>query len=164
MSLKTLNSDCSSANPIWFRLSPAIFSPKSSGCRTLVRRLHQEIPSARIALQEQHIHLLATQLNNHMQRTLEKKQAALAEQATLLNGMSPLATLARGYAIARKKNPEDGSYRVIDRARDATVGDQLQVLLHEGQLQCLVTARADRAVTGTVRAVTSVSRRPAKRA
>ncbi len=117
---------------------------KEQRLQNLVRRLHQEIPSARIALQEQHIHLLATQLNNHMQRTLEKKRAALTEQATLLNGMSPLATLARGYAIVRKKNPEDGSYRIVARARDATVGEELQVLLHEGQLQCLVTARADR--------------------
>jgi exodeoxyribonuclease VII large subunit len=118
---------------------------KEQRLQTLVRRLHREIPSARIALQEQHIHFLVAQLNNHIQRTLEKKQAALAEQATLLNGMSPLATLARGYAIARTKNPEDGSYRVLRRARDAAVGDQLQVLLHEGQLQCLVTASEDRA-------------------
>lgn len=116
---------------------------KEQRLQTLVGRLHREAPAARIALQEQHIHWLVSQLNNHMQRTLEKKQAALAEQATLLNGMSPLATLARGYAIVRQKNRDDGSYRLVKKARDAVVGDALQVLLHEGQLQCLVTALED---------------------
>jgi exodeoxyribonuclease VII large subunit len=83
--------------------------------------------------------MLVMQLKNHMQRTLERKQAALAEQATLLHGVSPLATLARGYAIVRKKHPEDSGWRVVSRTRDVTVGEELHVLLHEGQLECVVT-------------------------
>ncbi len=116
---------------------------KEQRLRTLVGRLHKEDPATRVALQQQRIHWLLTQLKNHMQFILEKKQAALAVQASLLNGMSPLATLARGYAIARQQNPEDNGYRVLTRARDAAVGDALQVLLHEGHLQCLVTAKED---------------------
>ncbi len=105
----------------------------------LNRALQKEIPSTRIEAQGQRIHMLVMQLKNHMQRTLEKKQAALAEQASLLHGVSPLATLARGYAIVRKKLPEDSGWRVVSRARDAQVGEELHVLLHEGQLECVVT-------------------------
>jgi exodeoxyribonuclease VII large subunit len=105
----------------------------------LNRALQKEIPSTRIEAQGQRIHLLVVQLKNHMQRTLERKQAALAEQASLLHGVSPLATLARGYAIVRKKHPEDSGWRVVSRARDAQVGEELHVLLHEGQLECVVT-------------------------
>lgn len=112
---------------------------KEQNFQLLNRALRDEIPSARIKLQEQHIHLLVTQLKNHMQRTLEQKQAALAEQATLLHGVSPLATLARGYAIVRKKHPEDNIWHVVSRAKDAKIGDELKVLLHEGQLDCVVT-------------------------
>lgn len=115
---------------------------KEQRLQALIRRLHKEAPATRIALQQQHLHWLVTQLNNHMRRTLENKQAALAGQASLLNGMSPLATLARGYAIARQKNPEDGGYRVLRKAGETEVGAEVQVLLHEGHLQCLVTAIA----------------------
>jgi len=106
---------------------------------SLTRRLQKDIPTTRIEVQKQHINLLVTQLKNHMQRTLERKQAALAEQASLLQGVSPLATLARGYAIVRKKHPENSGWRVVSRARDAQVGEELHVLLHEGHLECVVT-------------------------
>jgi exonuclease VII large subunit len=62
----------------------------------------------------------------------------LAEQATLLNSVSPLATLGRGYSIVRKYNKDDKSYQVVTRSADTTVGDELNILLHEGQLDCIV--------------------------
>jgi exonuclease VII large subunit len=62
----------------------------------------------------------------------------LAEQATLLNSVSPLATLGRGYSIVRKYNEDDESYHILTRAADTTAGDELNILLHEGQLDCIV--------------------------
>jgi exodeoxyribonuclease VII large subunit len=103
-----------------------------------IRRLQAQAPSNRIELQERHLHFLTTQLQNHIERILERKQMALAEQATLLNSVSPLATLGRGYSIVRKLNTEDKSYQVITRSADTTVGDELNILLHEGQLDCIV--------------------------
>ena len=112
---------------------------KEQRLQLLTRSLQKEVPSNRIERQEQRINLLVSQLKNHMQRTLDRKQAALAEQATLLHGVSPLATLARGYAIVRKKQTEDSTWRVVSRASDARVGEELNVLLQEGQLDCVVT-------------------------
>ena len=117
----------------------ACLQAKEQRLQLLTRSLQKEIPSNRIELQEQRVHLLVSQLKNHMQRTLERKQAALAEQATLLHGVSPLATLARGYAIVRKRQGEDATWRVVARARDARDGEELNVLLQDGQLDCVVT-------------------------
>lgn len=103
-----------------------------------IRRLQAQAPSSRIALQERHLHFLTTQLRHHIQRILERKQMVLAEQATLLNSVSPLATLGRGYSIVRKYNKDDKSYQVVTRSADTTVGDELNILLHEGQLDCIV--------------------------
>ena len=107
--------------------------------QSLTRRLQRENPSTKILLQERELKLLFTQLRNHIQRALEKKQAALGEQASLLQGVSPLATLARGYAIVRKKQPVSFGRQLISRAKDTHIGEELNVLLEEGQLDCIVT-------------------------
>jgi exodeoxyribonuclease VII large subunit len=107
--------------------------------QSLTHLLQREIPSTKILLRERHLNLLCTQLTNHVQRIFEKKQATFAEQATLLQGVSPLATLARGYAIVRKKQPEISGRRLISRAQDTQVGEVLNILLKEGQLDCIVT-------------------------
>lgn len=103
-----------------------------------LRRLQAQAPSSRIALQEKHLHFLTTQLQNHIERILERKQMALAEQATLLHSVSPLATLGRGYSIVRKFDEKKQSYQVITKSIDTNVGDELNVLLHKGQLDCVV--------------------------
>jgi exodeoxyribonuclease VII large subunit len=111
---------------------------KERNLDSLVRHLSQESPSSRIDFHLHHLKLLLSQLKNHMRRTLESKQANLAEQASLLNGVSPLATLARGYAIVQKKQAEKSGWRLVSRAQDTAVGEELNILLREGHLDCLV--------------------------
>lgn len=106
--------------------------------QSCIRRLQAQAPSNKIVLQEKHLHFLTAQLRNHIQRILERKQMVLAEQATLLNSVSPLATLGRGYSIVRKFNTEDKSYRIISRSEEVAAGDQVNVLLSKGQLDCIV--------------------------
>lgn len=112
---------------------------KEQRLNALANTLQLHRPAARIDLYNKHLHMLVTQLNNEMTRIIEKKQASLSEQASLLNSVSPLATLGRGYAIVRKKAAGEEDYRVIARAADAELGDEVNILLHEGQLWCLVT-------------------------
>jgi exodeoxyribonuclease VII large subunit len=52
-----------------------------------------------------------------------------------LDSLSPLAVLARGYSLTRTP---DGT--VVRSARQVRVGDDVSVLLHEGSLDCRVTA------------------------
>ncbi|MGB3221781.1 MAG: exodeoxyribonuclease VII large subunit [Desulforhopalus sp.] len=109
--------------------------------QTCIRRLQAQAPSNKIVLQEKHLHYLTAQLRNHIQRILERKQMALAEQATLLNSVSPLATLGRGYSIVRKFKTEDKSYQIITRSEEVAIGDEVNVLLSKGQLDCIVSKR-----------------------
>lgn len=106
--------------------------------QSCIRRLQAQAPSNKIVLQEKHLHFLTAQLRNHIQRILERKQMALAEQATHLNSVSPLATLGRGYSIVRKFKTEDKSYQIITRSEEVAVGDEVNVLLSKGQLDCIV--------------------------
>ncbi len=106
-----------------------------------IRRLQAQSPLQRIELQERHLYHLSNQLRNQIQHILERKQMVLANQATLLNSVSPLATLGRGYSIVRKFNAEGDSYQIISRSVDTNEGDILNILLHEGQLDCIVKQR-----------------------
>lgn len=67
-------------------------------------------------------------------RALAGKRQQLDELAGLLHSLSPLATLARGYAVARRP---DGT--VLVRAADARAGDALTVALADGEVDARVT-------------------------
>ncbi|MGB3212010.1 MAG: exodeoxyribonuclease VII large subunit [Desulforhopalus sp.] len=103
-----------------------------------IQRLQSQAPSTYIELQEKQLHFMTMQLHNHMRHILDRKKMVLAKQATLLNSVSPLATLGRGYSIVRKHNSRDESFQVITRSTDTSIGDEINILLHEGQLDCVV--------------------------
>jgi len=110
----------------------------------LRQNLESKAPLSRITLQENHLHFLTRQLKQSIENILASKQAELAGHANLLNGVSPLATLARGYSIVRKVEQSGENYRVISKTTDACIGDRINILLHEGQMDCTVnTLRKD---------------------
>jgi exodeoxyribonuclease VII large subunit len=53
-----------------------------------------------------------------------------------LEAVSPLSTLARGYAVARKGT---GHCKVITAAEQVQVGETIEVLLYQGRLECEVS-------------------------
>jgi exodeoxyribonuclease VII large subunit len=63
---------------------------------------------------------------------LGRLEAALAERAAKLDSMSPLAVLGRGYSIAYHAG------KILKKATDASPGDEINIRLHEGSLQCAV--------------------------
>jgi exodeoxyribonuclease VII large subunit len=67
-------------------------------------------------------------------RRRDRAQARLTALAGRLETLSPLAVLARGYAVCWNA---DGT-RIIRTARDVGAGDRVQVTLHEGALDCEV--------------------------
>jgi len=91
------------------------------------RRLHPQLE------QLQHQLLAATQ------RQLQRKSQVLAFNAHRLDTVSPLATLARGYAVVR----HSASGQILRRAADATPGERILATLAEGELQCLIETIKD---------------------
>lgn len=104
-------------------------------------------------LKKQPLHTLLTQQINrkrqqlvqHSQRLVQqiqqKKQVAqfqLQYQAVKLNAMSPLNTLARGYAIVTTKSGD-----IIYNSEQVSVNDIVNIQLHQGSLRTSVVSSKD---------------------
>jgi exodeoxyribonuclease VII large subunit len=73
--------------------------------------------------------LQAAALNRH-----HRAEARLHNCAARLDSLSPLAVLARGYAVVW----DQSRTRVIRKASEVKTGDAVRVTLSEGELQCEV--------------------------
>ena len=111
---------------------------KEQQLRRLADRLERRSPAHVLELKAMRIEYLQKRLTQKILSTISNKEAALAKWAALLDSMSPLATLARGYAIVRKITTETASWTVIRRSSEVTQGDKIEVLLGEGSLDCKV--------------------------
>ncbi len=97
--------------------------------RSLSRNLEHLSPRGRVDNNRQRIDTLVSHLDRAITRQLERYQNRLALLETGLTAVSPLATLARGYAIVRDENG-----RVVRSVRDVAVDDALSVQLVDGEL------------------------------
>ena len=86
---------------------------------------------------QQRVDDLAQRLARTMRHALERKQAQRDTQIAKLDALSPLAVLAKGYAICRNA----ATLRPVKRAADANVGDALLVRMFDGELRCEVRER-----------------------
>ncbi|MFP4560012.1 MAG: exodeoxyribonuclease VII large subunit [Thiohalorhabdus sp.] len=102
----------------------------------LTARLHRAGPARRLPRDREHLNDLHERLVRAVTHTaLPARRQRLQSLARELEAVSPLGTLARGYAVARK----DG--RILRRAEEAETGDAVNVQLAEGSLDCRVEQR-----------------------
>ena len=102
-------------------------------------RLLQHSPRARLRetqLRTSHLH---AHLTHAMRDFLGHAQERQARALQTLDTLSPLNTLARGYAVL--ENPATGV--ILRHARDAKPGDRLRARLAEGVLECRVETIRD---------------------
>ncbi|MBU0944424.1 MAG: exodeoxyribonuclease VII large subunit [Proteobacteria bacterium] len=112
-------------------------------CEELAFRLHSHSPVAKVLIQEQRLHFASQKLIYLLRQNLDNKKMALGRQAALLDAVSPLATLARGYAIASKLDPETGKPTLLRESRQVEKGDRIEIRLHQGRLECGVVEVID---------------------
>jgi exodeoxyribonuclease VII large subunit len=67
-------------------------------------------------------------------RRVERLRGSLQELMQQLDAMSPLAVLARGYAVAYR----EGARAPLRRAASVEIGARIRVRLHEGELGAVV--------------------------
>ena len=107
---------------------------RKTGLRELEVRFLRHEPTQRI----RHAEILRRQyrerLEQVMVRGLERRRHGLAGLCRALDAVSPLATLARGYAIVQ--DGADG--HVIKGVADARVGQGVEVRLRDGRLGCTI--------------------------
>lgn len=99
----------------------------------LQHRLERSSPSRRIDQDEQKLKAMDARLARALSNSLTNKQTAFSRLVDKLNLVSPLNTLARGYAIASKDE------QVIRSVKDVKAGDSISVRVQDGVLSCDVT-------------------------
>ena len=96
-------------------------------------------PQRRLAVLRERLATLQPRPQAAIARQLQRDALRLRGLARSLEAVSPLATVARGYAILQH---EDG--RVVRGVGDAAVGDQLDARLADGSCGCGWKARRAR--------------------
>lgn len=105
----------------------------------LLQKLESHAPLAKLEFREQKLNSLLSQLTSLMQTHLNDKESDFTHSAAVLNSVSPLATLARGYSIVTKVNILKKYKEIISDAAKTTLGDDLEIHLHKGRIHCSVT-------------------------
>jgi exodeoxyribonuclease VII large subunit len=96
-------------------------------------RLRLRHPGLVLERRRERLGLLSLRLTSSLQQQLERRRDALSLSSATLNSLSPLATLARGYSIARRP---DGTL-VTDSGLLAP-RDRLCIRFRRGAAECLV--------------------------
>jgi exodeoxyribonuclease VII large subunit len=105
-------------------------------CDDLSTKLHNNSPAAKVRMQEQRLHFATEKLSYLCRNTLSDKEAKLAQQAALLDAVSPLATMARGYSITSKIDQKNGRKSLVSNSSQLKIDDRVEIRLHKGKVEC----------------------------
>ena len=97
------------------------------------RLLQSNLP-ATITQQQQIIRDINQKLHRGIREILRIQDENLSRSSGLLHAVSPLSTLARGYAIAGKKKGQG----ILTSADQVRIGEEIEIILHQGRLSCTV--------------------------
>jgi exodeoxyribonuclease VII large subunit len=100
---------------------------------TAYSRVVAAAPQRRLQQQKELLAREQRRLENLAKSLLDRRKADVARAAQVLDALSPLKVLDRGYAIA-----QDGAGKAVRSVRDVKAGDELGVKLKDG----VVKARA----------------------
>ena len=106
---------------------------------SLSGKLHKFNPVQQLTYKQQWTREITRRLQSVMLQHLDKKVNRLTAATTLLEAISPLGVLGRGYAVVRSGHKEKPPGELIRSTRQVTVGKDLEVILQEGKLGCKVT-------------------------
>ncbi len=99
--------------------------------QTSLAHLH---PQRGLTQSQNTLNQIRSRLERAMQQQLQKKKTELGAGMRLLNSVSPLEVLSRGYSITRKN---DGS--VVRDTKELKAGDEIETLIRSGTLTSTVT-------------------------
>lgn len=81
---------------------------------------------------EQEVGMLLTKMESHAQRAVESRRASLGRLASMLDSLSPLRVVERGFSITRK------SGQLIKSAEQLQSGDMIEVAFAKGRAEARV--------------------------
>ncbi len=126
----------------WRRLQKALQTSLRTARQQLARErdaLRVLAPSARLAAQRARLRSATRALVRELGAGVERRRARRAALAGRLESLSPLAVLARGYALVQRAR--DGA--IVRREREVIVGERLQIRLADGRIDVRVESADD---------------------
>ena len=102
-------------------------------------RLHNCSPVNKVQIQKQRFDYARKKFLFIVMKSLNDKTISLEKQAALLDVVSPLSTMARGYSIASKIDPQTGKTTLLTDSTQVKKMDKIQIRLHTGNVDCTVT-------------------------
>ncbi|EAT11671.1 exodeoxyribonuclease VII large subunit [Bermanella marisrubri] len=99
----------------------------------LVHRFYQVQPQRQLERQKLQLQQLNKRLQLAMKQELNQFKHRLQNQAEVLNAVSPLSTLGRGYAILTTESGE-----AIRSSKQVTAGDTIHGRLHQGSITATI--------------------------
>ncbi|MBM9536332.1 exodeoxyribonuclease VII large subunit [Desulfobulbus alkaliphilus] len=113
----------------------SLLADKKRDLDMLAHRLQRHSPVHRLNLNEQRLLALHGRMIQAIKSFLQTREDQYNRMAGVLHAVSPLATLARGYAIVRKIGQKQ---TVVTAESQVQQGETVEVLLHKGRLTCRV--------------------------
>lgn len=107
---------------------------RSAQLQNLMARLRGQHPAHRLPALQQHVGSLEQRLARAMSLQLREQKTTLQHLAERAQLASPLAIVARGYAIVESEG------RVLRSVADASIGNTLQAKLADGRITAIITA------------------------
>ena len=98
------------------------------------QRLSQVLPANKIQNQLIMLSGFSKRLSNRMPELLQHKNSHLEKQAYALQALSPLQTLARGFATLQLA----GENTIVSSVDQVKTGNELQANIHDGYLRCKI--------------------------
>jgi exodeoxyribonuclease VII large subunit len=102
------------------------------------QKLIAQAPHHQVAMRSYQFGQVLIRLRKAMLAIMRQKETLLKTTALRVNGVSPLATLARGYAIARKPLNDRQEYEIVRNSKDIAPGEKVNILLAKGEFDCQV--------------------------
>ena len=139
------------------RLTRAVSGQRAAAAvqlRELNKRLSTQRPDRKLLSLRESLQNAIGQLQQVQQRSMDRRHRRVAETSRMLNNLSPLPTLARGYAVLRN---DQGT--VISDASVLRSGQQIFAQLRDGRLTAAVT---DIAIGATLDTAADASPKPSR--
>jgi exodeoxyribonuclease VII large subunit len=116
------------------RLLQLSMTKQLSQCRESIKRLHSQLIDPRKKVQDLILRNddLLERLQNAIFNILKMRKLALQNKMGMLDSLSPLAVLDRGYSIAKFKN------KVITESKQVKANDEIQISLANGSIVATV--------------------------
>lgn len=102
-----------------------------------MRRLERTSPQRQVEDARQRVDATTQALTLRMDHLLTRRRESLRTDALRLHALSPLLTIARGYAIVRRE--PDGA--LVTRVAEVAPGDGLSILLADGRVAAVAGPR-----------------------